>query len=101
MGSATDDMCSNCQYEASFVTADFDYGFMGKVTTPVVCPEHGIVQADTGLSTREEGWQAERRQSYPCPTCARESPLWDRTTCPRCGQPAMGFPPTRRLINWD
>ena len=80
------------------MTADFDFGFSGRVTTPVVCREHGLVQADTGLNAQDNGWRRKRRRSYKCPVCASQCNLWDHKTCPQCGN--HGLVPVG-FIDWD
>ena len=85
-------MCSNCQYEASFVTADFDYGFMGKVTTPVVCPEHGIVQADTGLSTPGRGLAGRAQAELPMPHMRARKPSLGSHHLPQVRAARDGLP---------
>ena len=101
MGSARDYLCESCGHEAKWVTADFDYGFSGDVTTPAVCPEHGVQQADTGLKAWDEGWKGRQRDSYPCPECHQDRPLRDRATCPKCGQPKMVVNPAGAMTCWD
>lgn len=99
MGSALDYACTCCGYRAEFVTEDFDYGMNGEVTTPVVCPKHGIKQADTRIRAFYDGWEHQLHDDYPCPRCRRKSLLWDRVTCPKCGEKAMR--PDGDLIMWD
>ena len=82
MGSGQDYRCTNCGHVAKGISEDFDFGFSGDVITPVVCATHGIMSADTGLNAQHDCWEAERKQSYPCPACRSESDLWDRRTCP-------------------
>jgi hypothetical protein len=72
----------------------FDFGFTGDVVTPVLCEEHGIVEADTGLKAWDDGWASQKRDAYPCPECGAASPVWDRRTCPNCGKKSM-------RIDWD
>jgi hypothetical protein len=102
MGEARDYLCESCGYEARRVTGDFDCGFSGVVVTPVACPEHGVVTADTGLNRRDDPGCDERwRDSYPCPECGRDCPLWDRVTCPTCGAPGMVVNPDGDMLLWD
>jgi len=101
MGGACGYLCENCGYRAEYVTDDFDYGFMGVVITPVVCPDHGVQNADTGLRAWDDGREGRRRDSYPCPECHQERSLWDRRTCPKCGLPKIVEDPSVGLINWD
>ena len=98
---AHDYLCENCGYEAEFVTEDFDCGMDGAITTPVVCAKHGLVQAETGLNYRDPDWDEGVSGSYPCPRCKRQSALWDRRTCPKCGKPRMEFHPLCGEIMWD
>jgi hypothetical protein len=101
MGSALDYRCTNCGYSAKFVTEAFDYGMNGEVTTPVVCPTHGIKQAETRINAFYDGWEHQLHTDYPCPRCRRKSPLWDRVTCPRCGAPTLTPDPDGPQIMWD
>lgn len=101
MGSAQDFKCSNCGAVAHHVSEDFDFGFSGDVTTPVVCPEHGIVQAATELRAWDEGWESNKAEHYPCPECGTMAELWDRKTCPTCKRPTMGSDPEGFSIMWD
>ncbi len=101
MGSAQDYRCVNCGYTAKWVTEAFDYGMDGRVTTPVVCSKHGIKQADTRVNARFEGWQHQLHDDYPCPRCRRKSPLWDRETCPYCGEKSIFPDPTSGFVVWD
>jgi DNA-directed RNA polymerase subunit RPC12/RpoP len=89
MGSASNYTCHNCGAKLEFITPDFDYGFSAEVTTPVVCAEHGVQQADTGLMAWDRGWDERKQPSYPCPECGRDSHLWDHRTCPVCGKRRM------------
>jgi DNA-directed RNA polymerase subunit RPC12/RpoP len=100
VGTASGYICAGCGTEVDCVTRDFDCGFSGEVTTPVLCAEHGVQQVDTGLMAWDEGWQEHKQTSYPCPECGRESPLWNHRTCPACGKRQMHADP-ESLIFWD
>jgi hypothetical protein len=80
MASAADYLCTSCCYRAREVTSDFDSGFLADVVTPIVCCNHRIVVAATGLKAWDKGWFSERKGEYPCPQCGSLSPTWDRTT---------------------
>ena len=87
MGTAMEYRCEDCRYQFS-ASEDFSYGFLGEVATPVVCGEHGLGDADTGISvTRgDEITSTDRAKAeYPCPRCGVSSPRWDRRSCPKCG----------------
>jgi rubrerythrin len=102
MGSAGTYTCMNCGHTAEWVTADFDCGMMGDVVTPVVCREHGLRSADTGLSARlDPDWAERREREYPCPECGGPSPLWDRRTCPACGHRGAENDGWFPGIDWD
>ena len=101
MGSAADYVCESCGYRAREVTGDFDFGRIGVVVAPVVCPKHGIVCANTGLNAWDEGWTSHKRGVYPCPHCGSLSATWDRCTCPDCGQKTMGEDPHGIVALWD
>lgn len=101
MGSAADYLCTACGYRAERVTANSDFGFSGIVVTPVVCAQHGIMSADTGMNVMDGGPSRRRKRKFPCPECGALSPRWDRRTCPECGQTSMGVDPTGPLIDWD
>jgi hypothetical protein len=101
MGSAATYTCQNCGYTAEWVTADFDCGFSGDVVTPIACPKDGIRQAMTGLKAWDDDWRDRRRDSYECPECHEERPLWDRKTCPLCGQSTMDGNESNVIIMWD
>jgi len=100
MGSASGYVCDNCGAKVDFVTPDFDYGFSAQVTTPVLCAEHGVQQAETGLMAWDHGWEEHTRTSYPCPECGRDSRLWDHRTCPVCGERRMREDPSETIC-WD
>lgn len=85
MGQAADYGCPECGYRAEFVVEDFSCGFSGDVLTPVVCTEHGIISADTGVNVRDGEFPARPNQAFPCPECRAISPRWDRRFCPKCG----------------
>ena len=79
--------CPECGHATEEVTADFDHGMSGEVVTPVVCAEHGLQTAETGLCARDDPeWTSRRANVYPCPECGAPAPLWDRRTCPHCGR---------------
>ncbi|BCO83713.1 hypothetical protein MINTM011_20480 [Mycobacterium paraintracellulare] len=101
MGSAADYVCESCGYRASRVTRDFDYGFSADVVTPVVCHEHGIVTARTGLNAWDDGWESQKRGEYPCPKCDCLAPTWDGSSCPDCGQTAMRMDHHGPQVLWD
>jgi endogenous inhibitor of DNA gyrase (YacG/DUF329 family) len=101
MGIAGTYTCPHCGYSAEWVTADFDCGFSGDVVTPVVCAEHGIRGARTGLKAWDDGWREATRESYPCPECRAESPRWDRRTCPACGRRGAENEGWAPGIMWD
>ena len=102
MGSAGTYTCMSCGYTAEWVTADFDCGFSGDVVTPIACPEHGLVQVDTGLSARDDrSWAEHKRDRYPCPACGEERRVWDRRTCPLCGNVAAENEGWFPGIDWD
>lgn len=65
MGLSQDNICESCGWVARLVSRDFDFGRSGEVTTPVVCPKHVIVQADTGLNARDEGRGTEKHWRHP------------------------------------
>ncbi|HEY5548994.1 MAG TPA: hypothetical protein VIL17_05315 [Coriobacteriia bacterium] len=100
MGSASGFICENCGAKVDFATPDFDYGFSAEVTTPVLCAEHGVQQADTGLMAWDQGWEQHKQMSYPCPECGQDSPLWDHRTCPVCGKRRMREDPSE-IVDWD
>jgi predicted RNA-binding Zn-ribbon protein involved in translation (DUF1610 family) len=86
IGRAVTYVCEECGHD--FVAVDdFDFGMMGVVITPVVCPTHGLDSADTGVNLVEGGSisEVERLQHFPCPECGKEVPRWDRKSCPSCG----------------
>ena len=101
MGTINGFRCSDCGYEFT-TTADFDSGMLGIVVAPVVCPEHGIQSADTGAKAldRRDMEKARSRSAFPCPTCGRESPRWDRGSCPKCDG-KIDRNQIDRLILWD
>jgi hypothetical protein len=58
------------------------------VVTPIVCVEHGLGGAETGINVArgDKITSADRAKTeYPCPRCAVPSPRWDRRSCPKCG----------------
>jgi DNA-directed RNA polymerase subunit RPC12/RpoP len=101
MGHAADYWCTACGHQAENVTDNFSFGFSGVVVTPVVCTEHGIVTADTGMNARDDGPLTHTEREFSCPMCGAMSPRWDRTTCPECGQKCMSVDPNGRDIMWD
>ena len=101
MGSAADYVCENCRHRAKGVTDDFDCGFSGAVTTPVVCKTHGILPAQTGLQAFQDGWTRHKRKAYPCPECQTMSRVWDRHTCPACGSKTMVIDSEGGFVCWD
>ena len=100
MGSASGYVCSDCGAKVDCTTSDFDYGFSAEVTTPVLCVEHCVQQADTGLMAWDQAWEQHRQASYPCPECGRDSRLWDHRTCPVIGKRRMREDPNAGM-NWD
>lgn len=92
MGHAIRYVCSACGHVTRPVTRDFDSG-MFAVTTPVVCPKHGIEQAAVKP-------KAPRQTKYPCQICGRLSPRWDHDTCPECGATGMGVD-LQSMLLWD
>lgn len=83
------------------MTENFDFGMDGEVTTPVVCTKHGIKQAWIRINAMYPGWEHQLRESYQCPRCRKMSPVWDRETCPQCGEPAMVLDPDGGMMIWD
>ena len=49
MGTAAEYRCEDCGHQFG-ASEDFSYGFLGEVVTPVVCVEHGLGDADTGIN---------------------------------------------------
>ena len=93
MGTAAEYRCEDCDPQFS-ASEDFSYGFLGEVVTPVVCGEHGLSDAETGINvargepiTLEDVAKAE----YPCPSCGVPSPRWDGRSCPTCGGRRLAF----------
>ena len=66
---------------------DFSFGMSGEVSTPVVCPTHGLDSADTGVNMMvgELTPEITGQRQFPCPECGKEVPRWDRKSCPKCG----------------
>ena len=93
MGISVQYRCEDCEHQFS-ASEDFSCGFLGDVVTPVVCGEHGLHDAETGINvargepiTLEDVAKAE----YPCPSCGVPSPRWDGRTCPECGGRQLAF----------
>ncbi|MCH9669011.1 MAG: hypothetical protein K0U80_14300 [Actinomycetia bacterium] len=87
MGTAAEYRCAHCGYQFS-ATEDWSFGFSGAVVTPIVCSEHGLAQADTGINVAAGGRigpETTGKTRYPCPKCGADSPRWDRESCPKCG----------------
>ena len=87
MGTANSYICGVCRHEFS-ASEDFSFGFSGDVVTPVVCARHGVVEADTGINiARGDVITAvdKAKPAFPCPECGKDSPRWDRRSCPQCG----------------
>jgi predicted RNA-binding Zn-ribbon protein involved in translation (DUF1610 family) len=101
MGHAADYRCTACGHQAKSVTDSFSFGFSGVVVTPIVCVEHGIVSADTGMNVRAGEPLTRGNRRFACPECGAMSARWDRTTCPKCGQNRMTVDPNGRDIMWD
>jgi len=101
MGSAGTYTCKHCGYSAEWVTADFDFGFSGDVVTPIACPHDGIRQVETGLNAQDPDWRERRLEAYACPVCRERRRLWDRKTCPLCGQPSMDEDESDGFATWD
>src|SRR5262245_13443565 len=98
MGRAAGYTCAECGYRAEFVADDFSYGFSGDVVTPVVCAEHGIISANTGINVIHGGLPAHRKRKFPCPECGVLSPRWNRKSCPKCGSDRIE---SDTVIMWD
>ena len=93
MGTAAQYRCEDCEHQFS-ASEDFSYGFLGEVVTPVVCGEHGLHDAETGINVaRGEPITLEdvAKPEYPCPLCGVPSPRWDGRTCPICGGRQLAF----------
>ena len=60
---------------------------MGDVYTTVVCPEHGIRDAEAGVNVAQGDKisSVESREKFQCPECGKKSPRWDGKSCPKCG----------------
>jgi len=79
-------LCGDCGHEF-FATEAFNCGMVGEVSTPVVCPEHGLGSASVGVNLLEGGEigpLVSARPTFPCSTCGKESPRWDEIACPKC-----------------
>ena len=61
---------------------------LGYVSTPVVCLNHGLYNADTGVNLLEGGSisEVEHKRDFHCPECGKDAPRWDRESCPNCGE---------------
>ena len=93
MGTAAEYRCEDCEHQFS-ASEDFSYGFLGEVVTPVVCGDHGIYDADTGINVASGGKITSAdiaKAAYPCPECGVPSPRWDRRSCPKCGGSRLAF----------
>ena len=79
-------LCNGCGNDFS-AEKGFTVGWSGDTYAIVVCAEHGIGGADTGVNLDKGGdWESlEKRATFPCRTCGTEAPLWDQTSCPECG----------------
>lgn len=99
MGSAAGYTCADCGYDFEAVD-DFSFGFSGDVVTPVVCPEHGLVNTGTGINVARGQWhpETERKKKFPCRECGAMAPRWNRATCPKCGGEHLA---TTTQIMWD
>ena len=85
MGTVEDFRCVDCGHEFT-ASGDFNYGRLGEVYTPVVCPDHGLNSASVGINlAKGERLPGEPELAYPCPVCRVLAPRWDRKSCPRCG----------------
>ena len=86
IGSAFDYGCEVCGHQFR-AEEDFSFGMSGKVSTPVVCPKHGLKSADTGVNMMggELTPEISEQRQFPCPKCGKEVPRWDRKSCPKCG----------------
>ncbi|HEY1840264.1 MAG TPA: hypothetical protein VGG53_08585 [Mycobacterium sp.] len=67
MGSAAGYTCSACGYRADGVVDDFSFGFRGDVMAAVVCAEHGLVSADTGINVMDGDMPAHPRAPLRLP----------------------------------
>lgn len=65
----------------------FGGGLSGDIYADVVCAEHGIHGAKTGVNLKEGGSIAsiQNLKAFPCAACGAQSPLWDQKSCPECG----------------
>ena len=100
MGTAMEYRCKRCGHQFS-ATEDFSYGFSGEVVTPVVCAEHGLGDANTGINVArgDKITSADiAKAEYPCPQCRVSSPRWGRRSCPTCGGGRLDF--TAQIL-WD
>ena len=66
-------------------------GLSGDAYAIVVCAEHGIGGADTGVNLNKGGDREslQKRKTFPCRQCGTESPVWDQKACPECGSEAL------------
>lgn len=100
MGTAAEYRCAGCGYQF-MATEDWSCGFSGEVQTPIVCGEHGIGGADTGINVATGGHigpETTGKTTFPCPKCGANSPRWDRESCPKCGGQRLVFV---SQIMWD
>mgnify|MGYP003612907539 CR=1 FL=1 len=82
--------CNACDDQFS-AEQGFTVGWSGDVYAIVVCAEHGIGGADTGVNL-DRGGDAEvlkQRKTFPCRQCGTEAPLWDQKSCPKCGSETL------------
>jgi len=82
--------CNGCGDKFS-AGKGFSVGWSGDTYANVVCAEHGIGGADTGVNLNKGGtWEdLEQRKIFPCRQCGTEAPLWDEKSCPKCGSEAL------------
>ena len=100
MGTSAEYRFEDCGHQFS-ASEDFSYGFLGEVVTPVVCGEHGLHDAETGINVaRGEPITLVdvATTEYPCPSCGVPSPRWDGRSCPKCGGTRLAFV---GQIMWD
>ena len=85
MGRAAEYTCPECGYRADGIVDDFSFGFSGDVMVAVVCAEHGLMSAGTGINVMHGEMPAHPKQHYACPACGVISPCWNHKSCPKCG----------------